>query len=234
MPSPQSQGELQQQPNIIYETHLTYHTGTSFLAPDGWGSVRFQEITEPTLEQALATPPKSMERRLEVTMVSLYAALRFDAILFGREHNATGKPLVPVGEPWIATDWRLPQLDTDQPSTGTTVVRFPYEERGRYTFTPLGELADAPELPLYTAEWLARLLHRTVRPENLGLLRLLTDKPPLRLLRGTRIMPNGQLVPHFENKQERVTRLTRALLKARPDLLNRFLYRGIAVDPEEN
>jgi hypothetical protein len=174
-----------------------------------------------------------MEKKLEITMVALHASLRFDAILFGQAHSASGKPLVPIGEPWIATDWRLPAADPSHSSTDKEMVRFPYEERGRYTFTPLGELVDAPELPLYTAEWMARLLHRNIRPENLGLLRLLVDKPPLPLLRDARLGPNGQITPRFESKQERVLRLGRALIKSRPDLLNRFLYRGIAVDMDE-
>jgi hypothetical protein len=90
-----------------------------------------------------------------------------------------------------------------------------------YSFASIEELLEAPELPVYTAEWLARLMeHAPINYKDDYGYQTLCQKPPFH---------NGDTL---ENRRGRISRLQEQLMRQYPHLIGRLLQRGMVSQSE--
>ena len=126
-------------PITTSESTYAYEVSTHFLNQRGGHNHRFAWIDEPSLEAAAFSfvPP---DKKSEVVWVNFNAHPRIKVDMDGDEQTLYGKRQ-PVGEIYLATMW----------------------QEGKYSFKTLDELITAPNLPTYTAAWLARYINGTGR-----------------------------------------------------------------------
>ncbi len=172
-----------------------------FLNPNGLLSVEKQIVPDSNLDYIIAHPP---HRALgEIGWVNFIREL-----------------VIPVTD--TKDNQALPKIVSTE-TAGTTYVATNWERGGIYSFSSMEELLEAPSLPIYTAEMLARHTKGQSQSSRVVATSLWGE-----------LMKKAPFFDHNspnENPTERTERLTTRLLEQEPRLGPRFVVRGI-VDEE--